>query len=406
MKTNNKCAAVRLEKSKLVAALAILAVAFVVIAAVPAVVDDSDATGVQVTEVSTSEALQKALKNDGNIKLTANITITSTLNVTGTNTVDLNGFNITGDKVRVFQVTGKLTLDGNGTITSTEGIIETSSVIRVGSNGSTGTPSIVVKKDVTIDAPYSHALGLFGKEAKITADIYGTIQSATGTAVINNGSKDFNSTEITINSDAVIRSTGTDDSVAIYHPGRGVLNISGGTVEEVGSAIAMKSGTLNVTGGTITATGNAVMPPAGYSNGINASGAAIQIESNKDYYGNPDNTNTAYDSKNAVTLNITGGTLESKNAIAIYEYIANNNGSANTSVGTISINNATLKSALASDIQVSENCATKNAISIKGGTFSKAIDYTQGITVSVAVQLSQIVKLYETLGFEHCNTDF
>ena len=68
MKTNNKCAAVRLEKSKLVAALAILAVAFVVIAAVPAVVDDSDATGVQVTEVSTSEALQKALKNDGNIK--------------------------------------------------------------------------------------------------------------------------------------------------------------------------------------------------------------------------------------------------------------------------------------------------------------------------------------------------
>ena len=43
MRTNNKCAAVRLEKSKLVAALAILAVAFVVLAAVPAVADDSDA---------------------------------------------------------------------------------------------------------------------------------------------------------------------------------------------------------------------------------------------------------------------------------------------------------------------------------------------------------------------------
>ena len=390
MKTNNKCAAVRLEKSKLVAALAILAVAFVVIAAVPAVADDSDATGVQVAEVSTSEALQKALENDSNIKLTANITITSTLNVTKTNTVDLNGFNITGDKVRVFQVTGKLTLDGNGTITSTQGITETSSVIRVGSNGTTGTPSIVVKKDVTIDAPYSHALGLFGKEAKITADIYGTIQSATGTAIINNGSKDFNSTEITINSDAVIRSTGTDDSVAIYHPGRGVLNISGGTIEGVGSAIAMKSGTLNITGGTITATGNAVMPPAGYSNGINASGAAIQIESNKSYYGNPDNTYLAtYDSKNAVTLNITGGTLESKNAVAIYEYLSdekNKDGSpttTKTSVGSISINNATLKSAFTTDIQVSKECVTENAITIKGGTFSKAIDYAQGITVSV-----------------------
>ena len=50
MKTNNKCAAVRLEKSKLVAALAILAVAFVVIAAIPAV--DVDATEPGTTETT------------------------------------------------------------------------------------------------------------------------------------------------------------------------------------------------------------------------------------------------------------------------------------------------------------------------------------------------------------------
>ena len=48
MKTNNKCAAVRLEKSKLVAALAILAVAFVVIAAVPAVDGNSNAVSLRV----------------------------------------------------------------------------------------------------------------------------------------------------------------------------------------------------------------------------------------------------------------------------------------------------------------------------------------------------------------------
>lgn len=97
MKTNNKCAAVRLEKSKLVAALAILAVAFVVIAAVPAVVDDSDATDVQITSVKDLTELKTALNEDKPyIKLTNDITVTvnqtsDRLVIKSETVLDLNG---------------------------------------------------------------------------------------------------------------------------------------------------------------------------------------------------------------------------------------------------------------------------------------------------------------------------
>ena len=114
MKTNNKCAAVRLEKSKLVAALAILAVAFVVIAAVPAVVDDSDAgTEVKVT-VDPSITATDSVKN----------TIADALNVTGVTTIVLAGnitedVSITSGKVITLDLAGyKLTNRANHTITN------------------------------------------------------------------------------------------------------------------------------------------------------------------------------------------------------------------------------------------------------------------------------------------------
>ena len=391
MKTNNKCAAVRLEKSNLVAALAILAVAFVIIAAVPAVVDDSDATDVQVTEVSTFDQLKSALEKDGSIKLAADISATSTLSVTNKNVIDLNDKTITGTS-RVFTILGSLDLEGKGTITTTNAIKNNELVVRVSSwDVTTGEAAVTIGKDVIINAPYSYGLGVYGQQSSVVANIYGTITSAKTAAISTNGSDGFEPSVINIYPGAVIKSTATgdnDDSAAIYFPGRGTINMSGGTLEGVGSGIAMKSGTLNMSGGTITATGNAVMPPAGYSNGINASGAAIQIESNKSYYGNPDCASTG--NKNPVILKITGGTLESRNAVAIYEYLSNEKNSdgsqktTNTSIDSISINNATLKSALTTDIQVSEQCVAKKAITINGGSFSKAIDFTQGITISVA----------------------
>ena len=390
MKTNNKCAAARLEKSRLLAALAVLAVAFVALAAIPAVADDSDAAETPVTEVGTVTELADALAKGGNIKLTSNIQTTEVLNVAKTTTIDLNGFDITGSN-RVFIVTGDLTLDGKGTITSSEKITYTSSVIRVGSNEESDaslSPSITVGKDVIINAQYSHGLGLFGTNTKITANIYGTIISTmkikvgendyVGIAVVNAGNDGYCPTEINVFDGAKIESNGA----GIYHPGRGVVNILGGTVIGDGSGIGIKSGTLNISGGSIICNGANGMPTSGYSNGMNTSGAAIQIESNKGYYGNPDNTSKGKTANDAVKIAITGGSVESKNAVAIYEYLDKD--TTRSSVGSITINGASVKSASETDMMVSEACANSTAIAINGGTFSKALDYKYGVTVAVA----------------------
>lgn len=111
MKTNNKCAAVRLEKSKLVAALAILAVAFVVIAAVPAV--DGDSKAVSPKDVGAITDLTGSVA--GTYKLTNNLETESSINISAEITLDLNGFTLKGKNCDTITVssTGKLTIVDN-----------------------------------------------------------------------------------------------------------------------------------------------------------------------------------------------------------------------------------------------------------------------------------------------------
>lgn len=111
MKTNNKCAAVRLEKSKLVAALAILAVAFVVIAAVPAV--DGDSNAVSPKDVGAIADLTGSTA--GTYKLTNNLETESSINISAEITLDLNGFTLKGKNCDTITVssTGNLTIIDN-----------------------------------------------------------------------------------------------------------------------------------------------------------------------------------------------------------------------------------------------------------------------------------------------------
>ena len=111
MKTNNKCAAVRLEKSKLVAALAILAVAFVVIAAVPAVDGDSGA----VTPKDVGAIADLTGSTAGAYKLTNNLETESSINISAEITLDLNGFTLKGKNCDTITVSsaGKLTIVDN-----------------------------------------------------------------------------------------------------------------------------------------------------------------------------------------------------------------------------------------------------------------------------------------------------
>lgn len=121
--------------------------------------------------------------------------------------------------------------------------------------------------------------------------------------------------------------------IGIYQPQSGVLNISGGTINGVGIGIGMKRGTLNMTGGTVNATGQK-KDPVYSGNGINPTGAALQIESNKTY-----NT-AAYPGVIQINISGTKTKLNSVNADAVLEYATN--GSKNI-VDGFTLKDATIK---------------------------------------------------------------
>ena len=71
--------------------------------------------------------------------------------------------------------------------------------------------------------------------------------------------------------------------------------------------MGIKSGVFNIINGTIISDGKDNTPTTGNNNGINASGCAIQIESNKNYKGNID-------------ITIKSGLINSKYSNVVYEY--------------------------------------------------------------------------------------
>ena len=223
MKTNNKCAAVRLEKSKLVAALAILAVAFVVIAAVPAVADDSDATATGVYYVGGTNASDAAGNGTSIDKPFA--TIKYALEQSDVTKIILNGdlelgnstTAVTADGISVAK--GKtLEIDLNGhmiryTTVNTSGTTyyaiknEGTLTISDSSNGATG--GISVKGypigvfgntgTLTIDGGhYSNEVIEFVKDGKNCKYVYYLLNN-NGNVTINNGSFALD-TNTTINS--------------------------------------------------------------------------------------------------------------------------------------------------------------------------------------------------------------
>jgi len=170
--------------------------------------------------------------------------------------------------------------------------------------------------------------------------------------ITGNGTAGHAGTSITINGGSVTSA----HSGAIYHPQTGTLTINGGTVSGYEAGIAMKSGTLTVAGGSVICTGPDSTPTTGYSNGVNASGAAIQIESSADYVGN-------------VVVNVTGGTVKSNNGAAIYEYNAGNNSvtpTTDTTVDSVSISGGNVTG----KIQISSELAADDSVAVSGGTFT------------------------------------
>lgn len=316
---------------------------------------------VEVNDAATLLAAFKNAESGDVVKLIDNITYTlpERVLVSTDVTLNMNNHNIDfdGASVRSFTVQGgSLNIIGKGTISHPEhnalNVRGTTDKTKV--NYST----LKVGKDVTVNGFYGIAVfsdpenkklgygvnvefaGKIEKSIEGGITINGNLQNAEGAPVIN------------ILDGAVINS----EQTGLYAAGNGTWNIGKANITGKESAIGIKSGKVIINGGTFTCTGESQMPTEGYSNGINASGAAIQLESNKDYYGN-------------IELIIKDGTFTSKNAVSIYEYLAKN--IKKTNVNKIEILGGKFVSAKGNNnFLLSEELDYKGAIAVSGGTFS------------------------------------
>ncbi len=151
----------------------------------------------------------------------------------------------------------------------------------------------------------SNTCGFLAVHNGTTINVYGKISvSGNSAAIQGNGSQSsYGGTVVNVYDGAELYS----NSIGIYQPQNGTVNIYGGTVSGR-SGIGLKNGTLNIYGGTVYGFGEDRTPPPQNSSGINWCGAGIQIETNKSYSGD-------------INVSIAGGTVKSDNSYAVYEYI-------------------------------------------------------------------------------------
>ena len=255
------------------------------------------------------------------IEILSNIDLTTTATISGKGPIEikLNGNVITGIGTRALLVEdGEVSITGPGTITVSQGISDSSSVIRVAGTDAREA-KLTIGEDVTISSDYSYGITVFGPN-KQTLIVNGSVKTKDVPAISGNGSSNFGETDITIKG-----SIEALNENAIYHPQAGKLTING-TVKGLGG-IEAKSGT-NISLGKnarVEATATSVSHDPN-SNGCSTSGYAIVAVENSAYKGNPKfsisggtyigeiaviTDNTVEDSKKA-SINITGGTF-SKN---------------------------------------------------------------------------------------------
>ena len=322
------------------------------------------------------ESLDEAVSaaNDGDtVTLLNYVNLTQTLTINGgkTLTIDLNGKNITNSNSVIEIQNAHVSFVGEGTIRETSPYY--GAIVLKGSNNpqDENYTSVIIGENVTLEAwsavfitPYQSSVAPYAYG--VQADIYGTLNGvddtsgAKGSAIYINGQikhKD-NCPVINIYPSAVLNSSGL-----IYAAGYAEWNIDGASISGYSAGIGAKAGVINITGNaTIRCTGPNTAPTEGYSNGINGSGAAIQIESNSGYAGD-------------VVLNIYNATIISENGYAIYEYA---NGSDPLNVDEINIADGTFISALDQVICVSSAMeqAGNTVLSVEGGNYSAPVPLT------------------------------
>lgn len=203
------------------------------------------------------------------------------------------------------------------------------------------------------------------------------IDGGSGIGIYINGKiqHENNSPIINLSDTTKITSTGN----GIYAAGYATYNINGAYIEGSEAGLGIKSGVFNIINATIIGTGEDKTPTSGNNNGINASGVAIQIESNSKYKGD-------------IELNIQSGNIESKNSNVIYEYTVNNS---ETKVKDINISGGSyISKANKAVFSLSNSFNNKHQQFISGGTYSS--DPTNYLKVGYSAEINANSK-YEVI---------
>lgn len=305
------------------------------------------------------DAIENAGSND-TIVLISNVELNDSLTIDKVINIDLNGNDISAP-TKVFLVDGgTLNISGKGTIKESKpnyGVI----MINGSTNSNDNDYSLVnIGKDVTLEGWSGIFINhkdskAYGIEVNIDGKInaISDIEGGKGIGVYVNGNIKHvkNPPVVNILDNAKITSNGN----GLYIAGYAIFNIGKSYISGLESGIGIKSGVLNIDGAKVESSGKDSTPTKGYNNGINASGVAIQIESNSGYAGN-------------MEINISQGNFKSKNSNVLYEYIGKG---ANTEVKSISVSGGTFISEASKDVLVLSN-EFKNLHSgfISGGKYS------------------------------------
>lgn len=292
----------------------------------------------------TTDELTKAINNASSgdtIKLTANINDDNLPNFAFAIkdnkeiTLNMNNYSITaktGADYPIFAVYkgGKLNITGKGTIKSAN--TDKGYVITVYGNGTNDAKQVNklnVGKDITLDG-YNGIMiqGLTNADAyNVEITFEGKIKASSKGIYVNGTIKNTDNIPVINIKDGASIESALD---GIYAAGNATWEIGKATITGVEAGLAIKSGVFNIDGAIVKGTGEDKRPTEGNNNGINPSGAAIQIESNANYAGN-------------IELNIKDGTFTSDKGVVVYEYLDSK--TTKTAVKEVKVENGTFTSA-------------------------------------------------------------
>ena len=243
MKTNNRCAAVRLEKSKLVAALAILAVAFVVIAAVPAV----DATNEPSQETSVDPLkgmITNAELKDGTYNLSNDAVITLTKNVT------LNDVKFTGAHKLTITSNNKCKLNVNYDFKTTPASDSTAVIFKVSNVVIDNADVTIVQKDTgATDSPVAP----------------------------NSGRTVFGSADVEVKNNSTLKITTSEKSNRMFYNNSSLLKIDGQGAKVVLDKATSSTVSLSMTEGAALEIKDPLFSAGNFYPNVNNTGAACSI---------------------------------------------------------------------------------------------------------------------------------